>query len=400
MKDHDRRAARNSAERTAKKHVKTILILLVIVILIAAILLGYWYFFLRKQPSTEQPSVEQPSTGEPSTEQPSPGQPSEEPSGGESAPFSIHFLELGNKYAGDCVLVKAGDAEVLIDGGSREASAETIEEYVDRYCTDGILEYVIVTHADQDHIAAFAGNGTHKSLFERYECKVIVDFPRTDKKTKVYERYVASRDAEVKAGATHYTALECYRNENGAQRSYELAEGVTMNFLYNYYYENPSSDENNYSVCLYFRYGDYHYLFTGDLEEKGEEYLVEYNTLPQCKLYKAGHHGSKTSSTEKLLSVIRPEIVCVCCCAGSPEYTSDPDNVFPTRAMLRRVEKYTDRIYVTSLAINVDLASKKWDFESLNGNIVVTTTGKEVTVTGSENSLTLRETEWYRQNRA
>ena len=33
--------------------------------------------------------------------------------------FSIHFMELGNKYTGDSTLVKAGDVEVLIDAGTR-----------------------------------------------------------------------------------------------------------------------------------------------------------------------------------------------------------------------------------------------------------------------------------------
>ena len=32
------------------------------------------------------------------------------------------------------------------------------KEYVDKYCTDGVLEYVIATHAHQDHIAGFVGN--------------------------------------------------------------------------------------------------------------------------------------------------------------------------------------------------------------------------------------------------
>ena len=62
--------------------------------------------------------------------------------------LSIHFLMLGNKYSGDCTLIKAGDTEILIDAGSRQGSAATITEYVNNYCTDGILEYVIATHAD------------------------------------------------------------------------------------------------------------------------------------------------------------------------------------------------------------------------------------------------------------
>ncbi|MBQ7831062.1 MAG: MBL fold metallo-hydrolase, partial [Clostridia bacterium] len=78
----------------------------------------------------------------------------------ETNEFSIHFLELGNKYTGDSTLIKVGDVEVLIDAGSRQSSAATITEYVNQYCEDGVLEYVIATHAHQDHIAGFVGTSS------------------------------------------------------------------------------------------------------------------------------------------------------------------------------------------------------------------------------------------------
>ncbi len=365
----------------SKKKSSSALVAVIIVVLVLAIAAGaYWYFFHYRKQSGQEPGGNIPPTVQ------------------KTGQLSIHFLELGNKYTGDCIFIQYGDVEVLIDGGSRESSADTIERYVDRYCTDGVLEYVIVTHADQDHIAAFAGNKTYKSLFERYECKTIIDFPRTDKQTKTYENYVAARDAEVAAGAVHYNALQCYNNEGGAQRTYSLGEGVSMNFLYNYYYDHKATDENNYSVCMYIKQGEYNYLFTGDLEEKGEEYLVQKNELPQCKLFKAGHHGSKTSSTDALLKVIKPEYVCVCCCAGSPEYTVTPENTFPTSDALARISKYTENIYVTSLAVNVD--GKTWDVAPFNGNIVVQSDGEAFSVTGSNHSEKLKDTEWYLQNRA
>ena len=62
--------------------------------------------------------------------------------------LSIHFPMLGNAYTGDCVLIKTGDTEVLIDAGSRQSSAAAISDYINEYCTDGVLEYVIATHAD------------------------------------------------------------------------------------------------------------------------------------------------------------------------------------------------------------------------------------------------------------
>ena len=310
----------------------------------------------------------------------------------ETDELSIHFLELGNKYAGDCILIKTGDTEVLIDAGSRTSSAETIVPYIAQYCTDGILEYVIATHADQDHISAFFSTKSTQGIFASFECKTIIDFPRTNKDSVTLKNYRDARDAEVEAGAVHYTALQCWNQTDGASRSYQLAEGVTMKILYNYFYENKSSDENNYSVCMLLSQGENHYLFTGDLEEKGEEYLVQCNELPRCKLFKAGHHGSRTSSNDCLLSVIQPEIVCVCCCAGTDEYTDNPLNQFPTQDMIDRVGKYTDLIYVTSLGTEDG-------YTSMNGNIVVVSNGLTLTVTGSNHSTLLKDTEWFAANR-
>lgn len=308
--------------------------------------------------------------------------------------LSIHFLELGNKYTGDSTLIKVGNTEILIDAGSRQNSAGTIAPYVRQFCTDGVLEYVIATHADQDHISGFVGTAEDKGIFESFECKTIIDFPLTDKTTKIYQSYVEKRDAEVQAGAVHYTALDCWKNENGAKRTYTLGDGITMNFLYQKFYEERTTDENDYSVCMLLSQGDNHYLFTGDLEKDGEASLVQNNDLPKCVLFKAGHHGSKTSSTSALLEKIQPDIVCVCCCCGSNEYDAKPENTFPTQAFIDRVSKYTDKIYVTTLAKTDELG-----FTSMNGNIVITSNDGVVAVRCSNNATILRETEWFKQNR-
>ena len=171
-----------------------------------------------------------------------------------------------------------------------------------------------------------------------------------------------------------------------------------MSFLYQKFYEETTSDENDYSVCMLlteeYVVGENNYLFTGDLESAGEASLVESNALPRCKLFKGGHHGSKTSSTEKLLSVIRPEIVCVCCCAGSDEYKAKPENTFPTQAFVDRVAKYTQNVYVTTLANDSEKG-----FESMNGNIVVYSLGGTLNVRCSYNATLLKDTEWFKNNR-
>lgn len=276
--------------------------------------------------------------------------------------FQIHFLELGNIYTGDSIYIKAGNNDILIDAGSRSSSAKTISEYVDRYCTDGKLEYVIATHAHQDHIAGFGGaNGTK-----------------------------------------HYTALDCWNETNGATRRYDLGEDMYFEVLYNYYYfdENKASTENDNSVITMFTYGSHKFLLTGDLEESGENKMVEYYTninqpLPKVDVFKAGHHGSKTSSNDALLAMITPDISVVTCVAGSTEYTTNSANTFPTQAYINRISQYTKEVYVTSLCIDYE----KGEYQSMNGDIIVSSNKKKVAVAGSNNNIVLKDTDWFKENR-
>ena len=324
-----------------------------------------------------------------------------------SGDLSFHFMELGNKYTGDSIYIKAGDTDILIDAGSRASSTDTTSEYINQFCEDGVLEYVIVTHSDKDHIEGFVGNGTYPSIFDRYQCKVIIDFPKTNKKLltdkgndTLYGQYVKARDAEVAEGANHYTALECWNeSKEGAKKSYTVSEGVEMQILYNYYYENYSGDENNYSVCVQFVQGDKKFLLTGDLEGEGEEKLIEYNDLGKVDLFKAGHHGSGTSSSEELLEIIQPDIVCVTCVAGTYEYADVKENTFPYQVTIDKLSKYTEKIYVTTAGIIND-ELETIGYESLHGNIVVTSNRDGIKVKCSANDgVMLKDTKWFKENR-
>ncbi len=313
--------------------------------------------------------------------------------------MQIHFLELGNKYTGDCTYIKIGEVDILIDAGSKTSSISTIADYIDDYIgEDNKLEYVIVTHAHQDHYAGFTQlNG---SLFDLFEVGTIIDFgeqtnqDKTKGTSNLYGRYVAERTDEIAAGAVHYTAADCVEKQK-TDGAFDLGNGATMTVLDSYYYYNEAETENDYSVCTLFTYGEYNYLFTGDLEEDGEEKLVEMNELPEVDLYKAGHHGSKTSSSDALLEVIQPDVVCVCCCAGSDEYTKTNENQFPTQQFIDRVAPYTDKIYVTTLCTD----NEKGLFESMNGNITVVTDKNGLQIVCSNNDRILKEWEWFVQNR-
>ena len=62
----------------------------------------------------------------------------------EPGAVAVHFLELGNKYTGDCTYIKVGEnIDILIDCGSKSNSVQTVSEYLNNYITDNTLEYVI-----------------------------------------------------------------------------------------------------------------------------------------------------------------------------------------------------------------------------------------------------------------
>lgn len=324
--------------------------------------------------------------------------------GVENSELSIHFLELGNKFTGDCTLIKCGDTEVLIDAGSRQNSAATIKSYVDKYCTDGVLEYVIATHAHQDHIAGFvgSGSGTEKSgILYQYKIGTLIQFSLTNATSQIYQNYCAAVKYAKSQGTSVYTAKQCWYETDGAKRQYYLDDNqtVSLNILYNFYYENTTSDENDYSVCTLLTQqtedNNFNYLFTGDLEENGESYLVDRNELPEVELFKGGHHGSYTATTEKLLRVIKPKNVAVCCCCGTTEYTSNADNTFPAQAFIDRVSKYTRNIYCTTLMLDY----KAGEYTSMNGNIIFYSEKGKLKLYCSNNDTVLKDTEWFAENR-
>lgn len=306
--------------------------------------------------------------------------------------LTVHFLELGNDRAGDCVFIQIGSVDVLVDAGSNKDSIPTIDAYLQKQMQDDVLDYVIVTHAHEDHYAGFATDKKTDSLFDLYKVGTIIDFAKTNQKEQgLYANYLRERADEIADGAAHYTALDCVTQN----KDFTLATGVTLEILDNYYYTHEAESENDYSVCFLLRQDTRTFLFTGDLESGAEKKLIELNPdLKDVTLYKAGHHGSNTSSCEAFMARIRPEIVCICACAGSPEYTSDPAGQFPTQKVINRIAPYTDKVYVTS---RYD-ASVTGGRASLNGDIVVTS-GKTLTVRGSASSLPLKDSAWFQQNR-
>lgn len=329
------------------------------------------------------------------------------------APIDIYLQELGNASTGDSIYIKAGENDILIDAGSDSTSAATLTAFLKEKVSDNKLEYVIATHAHTDHIGAFYGSA---GIFANFDCRTIIDFPKYDSSKDptnlktVFGKYVAARDSEVSGGASfgaeHYDALTCYNANSsgvsGAHRYYTLGENLTMEILYNYYYDHSqNAGENDYSVCLQFNQGQNHYLFCGDCEDLSEKKLLSGNpSLGHCVFYKADHHGSKTSSCPEFMRVVSPKYVGISCVAGNYEYRQTHfDYTFPCQRTINTLGPITKAIMVTSLGDAKDAPGAPSNHQSFNGTIHVAGRGlseNDVTMEGSVNSTYLKDSAWFK----
>ncbi len=72
------------------------------------------------------------------------------------------------------------------------------------------------------------------------------------------------------------------------------------------------SDENNNSIVVRLEYGEFSFLFTGDIEEEGRDWLVaNFPVLLDVGVLKASHHGSHNGTSASWLQAVTPERVVI-----------------------------------------------------------------------------------------
>ena len=214
--------------------------------------------------------------------------------------ISITNLDVGQ---GDCSHISLPDGSVImIDGGSsdiKNVAEYRIVPYL-RYMGESTVDYMIMTHSDADHISGFEEILEKKNHFGLKIKNIIL--PKINDPD---ENYLSFEN----------TIRECAKETNllYMETGDELRiSGVTLTCLHPG--EDYSwGDANDYSTVIELKYGNFKALFTGDLGFHGEEALSgELSavglSLDDVDYLKVGHHGSKYSSSESFLSVIRPEI--------------------------------------------------------------------------------------------
>ena len=113
------------------------------------------------------------------------------------------------------------------------------------------------------------------------------------------------------------------------------------------------------SLVLYGKLLDKHFLFTGNLEEKGEKDLLKHYPDLEVDVLKAGQHGSKKSSSSAFLEKLKPELTLIS--VGKNNRTK-----LPHQETLTRLEGINSKVYRTDHQGAIRFKGwKSWKIESV-----------------------------------
>ena len=253
----------------------------------------------------------------------------------------VYVLDIGQ---GDAILVVTPDGrQMLVDGGA-DPRATLAAVSARLPAGDRSLDVVVATHLDSDHVGGLLG------LLDRYQVGTVIHGAALPDTAALYPQWQAAL-----AGRDH-PAAAVY-----AGHRVQLGRDVLLEALHPPPGGLPPGVErnaNNDSVVLRLDYGDVSFLLTGDVEIEAERYLASTaGDGLRADVLKVGHHGSRTSTTDRFLDAVAPR---------SAVISAGRDNRYghPHHEVVERLKRSVgaDRVFLTARDGTVEYIS---DGESL-----------------------------------
>ncbi|MFC0470451.1 MBL fold metallo-hydrolase [Halalkalibacter kiskunsagensis] len=254
-----------------------------------------------------------------------------------SEKLEVHYIDVGQ---GDATLLKGPDFTLLIDAGRHDA-IDVTPYLQSQGITD--LDLMILTHPHADHV------GQADKVIEAFPIKEV--WMSGDEHTSAtFERVL---DALLDSDAEYY--------EPRAGESFTIGSALVE--VYNP--ESVTGDLHEGSISVRISYGDIKFLFTGDAEYQTERDMINRGHNLKAHIFQLGHHGSTTSNTQDFLDRVQPEVAI---------YSAREGNSYghPHDEIIERIENMGIDLYGTDE----------------HGHIIVTTDGKQYTVSTDIGAIT------------
>ncbi|MBS4197494.1 MBL fold metallo-hydrolase [Bacillus sp. FJAT-49870] len=240
----------------------------------------------------------------------------------------VHFIDVGQ---GDSIFIKTPQGEsILIDAGNR-AKGHDVVAYLKKQNVNTI-NYMIATHPDSDHI------GGLDEVINAFKVDNIYA-PKVSHTTQAYKDFlnaVKDKNYKIKTAAS------------GVKLPLK-DKTVTASFLAPVK-SYSTSDLNNWSAVLHVKYNKNTFLFTGDIESKGEKDLISKKLLSKVDVLKVSHHGAKEATTTEFLNIVKPNFAVISVGKGN-RYKH------PTTETLKRLTAVKANIYRTDLSGTITATS-------------------------------------------
>jgi competence protein ComEC len=199
------------------------------------------------------------------------------------SPLRVVFFNVGQ---GDAIFIESPTGtQLLIDAGRDNVVLRGLAHELGFW--DRTIDIALATHEDTDHIGGFP------DVFSRY---AISTFVRTENEGESGLAHMLDEIAPKEAEIIY------------ARRGMEidLGGGVVLHILFPD--RDPTYlDSNTSSIVARLIYGDTSFLLTGDSPDEIEQHLVFLDSQGlQSDVLKAGHHGSRTSTSEAYMNAVLP----------------------------------------------------------------------------------------------
>lgn len=241
----------------------------------------------------------------------------------------VHFINVGQ---GDATFIELPDNKSLLIDAGEKSYGDTVVSYIANLGYNSV-DYIIGTHPHTDHI------GGLEKVLNNFDIGSVY-MPKISSNSKTFENLLSTiSDKGLKI--------------NSAYNGVSVIDSDELSISFVAPVSEKYSDLNNYSAVLLLRYGGVKFLFMGDAEVLSES---EISSNIDVDIVKIGHHGSNTSSSIDFINRVSAKYGIIS--VGENSYGH------PNEDVVSRWVSSGTIIYRTDI----------------NGNIVITTNGSDITV--------------------
>lgn len=241
--------------------------------------------------------------------------------------LNVYFLDVGQGDS-ELVILPTG-AKILIDGGPDNKILNSLVSILGT--TERYIDLVILSHAQIDHFTGLI------DVLKRYKVGAFI-FNGRDGTADSWKELI-SVIKETKTPAEILAAGDSITNAN-SRFDFLLPD---KNF-------SAAVDLNETALTPLLNNQNSRILFTGDIDAKLENYLLQKYGLKDIGVLKVAHHGSKFSSSENFLREISPKISVIE--VGKNSYGHPTKEVLSRLASINSQIFRTDRDGTVKLTIN------------------------------------------------